>query len=312
MTSQAFIGIDVSKRTLEIHQHEQDDSRKCGNDPDGIASLVMSLQPLQPVLIALEATGGYERRAAAALSQAGLAVAVINPTRVRRFAEAMGVLAKTDTIDARLIAWYASVAQPAPNGQLTPLEQQLGDLVERRRQLLVEVVAEKNRLSTGSEHVRADIEEHLEWIEAHVERLAQQIQACIAQNPGWQVRAQIIDSVPGVGEVTTATLVAELPELGQLNRQQIAALVGLAPFNQDSGPKHSQRKIAGGRAGIRKTLFMATLSATKHNVVIRSFYERLLKGGKPKMVALTACMRKLLVIINAMVRKGEKWRSATA
>jgi transposase len=224
----------------------------------------------------------------------------------------MGILAKTDKIDARLIAWYTSVAHPFPNGQLTPLEQQLGDLVERRRQLLVEIVAEKNRLSTSSEHVRADIEEHIEWIEAHLERLEQQIRTCIDQNPGWKARAEIIDSVPGVGEVTASTMVAELPELGQLNRQQIAALVGLAPFNQDSGPRRGKRRIAGGRAGIRKTLFMATLSATKHNSVIRRFYERLIASGKLKMVALTACMRKLLVIINAMVRKGEKWRLTPA
>jgi len=221
------------------------------------------------------------------------------------------VLAKTDKIDARLIAWFASVARPAPNGQLTPLEQQLADLVERRRQLLVEVVAEKNRLSTASEHVRGDIEEHVEWIETHLERLEEQIRVCIAQDPDWQTRAEIIDSVPGVGEVTASTLVAELPELGSLNRQQIAALVGVAPFNQDSGPKRGKRKIAGGRAGVRKVLFMATLSASRHNPVIRTFYERLLNSGKLKMVALTACMRKLLVIINSMVRKGEKWRLVT-
>jgi len=312
MTSQTIIGIDVSKRTLEVHQHGQADSHPFGNDPDALGNLVASLQQVQPALIALEATGGYERRAAAALRQAGWRVAVVNPTRVRRFAAAMGVLAKTDKIDARLIAWYAAVAQPAPNGQLTPLEEQLAALVERRRQLLVEVVAEKNRLCTSSAHVRSDIEQHIQWIEEHLVRLEDQIRACIAQNPGWQVRAEIIDSVPGVGEVTASTLVAELPELGQLNRQQIAALVGVAPFNQDSGPKRGKRKIAGGRAGIRKALFMATLSATKHNAVIRTFYERLLKNGKLKMVALTACMRKLLVIINAMVRKGEKWRFAKA
>jgi len=312
MTSQTYVGIDVSKRSLEVCLHDQGDSRSFGNDPDGWTSLIRYLQPLQSILITLEATGGYERRAAAALRQAGFSVTVVNPTRIRRFAAAMGVLAKTDKIDARLIAWYARVAQPAPNGQLTPLEEQLGDLVERRRQLLVEVVAEKNRLSTCSEHVRGDIQEHIDWIEEHVDRLEQQIRDCIAQNPDWQVRAEIIDSVPGVGEVTASTLVAELPELGQLNRQKIAALVGLAPFNQDSGPKHGKRRIAGGRAGIRKTLFMATLSATRHNPIIRTFYERLLKSGKLKMVALTACMRKLLVIINAMVRKGEKWRLAKA
>lgn len=311
MTSQV-VGIDVSKRSLEVIVQGESDSHKYGNDPDGIARLVMALNPLQPGLIALEATGGYERKAASALRQAGQRVAVVNPTRVRRFAQGMGVLAKTDTIDARLIAWYASVAHPVPNGQLTPLEEQLADLVERRRQLLVEVVAEKNRLSTCSEHVRADLEEHIEWIEEHLERLEGQIRACIAQNPDWEQRAEILDSVPGVGEVTASTLVAELPELGQLNRQQIAALVGLAPFNQDSGPRRGKRRITGGRAGIRKTLFMATLSATKCNPTIRTFYQRLVKNGKEKMVALTACMRKLLVILNTMVHHKESWRLARA
>lgn len=258
MTSQTFAGIDVSKRSLEVHLHDQAGSRTFGNDPDGIASLVTTLQPLQSPLIALEATGGYERRAAAALRQAGLAVVVVNPTRVRRFAAAMGVLAKTDQIDASVIAWYARVAQPAPNGPLTPREQQLGDLVERRRQLVVTIIAEKNRLSTCSEQVRADIEEHIEWLETHLERLEGQIRACIEANSSWQERAEIIDSVPGVGEVTASTLVAELPELGRLNRQQIASLAGLAPYNQDRGPKRGKRKIGGGRAGIRKTLFMAT------------------------------------------------------
>jgi transposase len=180
MTSQTILGIDVSKRILEVHLHGQADSGKFGNDPDGLASLVAYLKQIQPALIALEATGGYERRAAATLSQAGQPVAVVNPTRVRRFAEAMGVMAKTDKIDAGIIAWYASVAQPAPNGRLTPLEEQLGDLVERRRQLLVEVVAEKNRRSTCSEHVRQDIEEHI--VDQRISALGAQIRP-VAQNP---------------------------------------------------------------------------------------------------------------------------------
>jgi len=311
MTSQIFVGIDVSKRSLEVHLHGQADSFSFGNDPDGITRLQTFLASFQPALIALEATGGYERRAASMLSQAGYRVAVVNPTRVRRFAQGVGQLAKTDKIDARLIAWYASVAKPAPNGQLTDLEEKLAAWVERRRQYLVTLVAEKNRLSSCSEHVRADIEAHIEWIEDCLEQLESHIRACIAEDNRWQRRAEIIDSVPGVGEVTASTMVAELPELGQLNRQQIAALVGVAPYNQDSGPRRGKRRIAGGRTGVRKALFMATLSATKHNPIIRTFYERLLTNGKEKMVALTACMRKLLVIINTMVRKGEKWRLST-
>ena len=308
MTSEAFVGIDVSKRWLDVRIHGEAESRKLGNDPDGFRSLIEWMMPTQPVLIVFEATGGYERRAVKALGEAGYAVAVVNPTRVRRFAEALGILAKTDKIDAKVIAHFAQVAQPTVNGRQTPVEEQLAACVERRRQLLVELVAEKNRLSTCPACVREGIAEHITWLDEHIERLEIEIQACICQNPAWQAQAEIIDSVPGVGLVTASTMVAELPELGQLNRQKIAALVGVAPFNKDSGPKRGKRRIFGGRSGVRRTLYMAALSATKFNPVIRPFYESLLRRGKEKKVAITACMRKLLVIINAMVRKGEAWR----
>ena len=312
MTSEAYVGIDVSKRWLEVCVHGEPESWKVGNDADGHRTLVEKMKALQPVLIVFEATGGYEHRAAKALREAGFAVAVVNPTRVRRFAEALGILAKTDKIDAQVIAHFASVAKPAVNGAQTPLEEQLAACVERRRQLLVELVAEKNRLSTSPDWVRDNIEEHIDWLEEHLTGLEDEIQALIWQKPEWQARAEIIDSVPGVGPMTAATLVAELPELGQCNRQEIAALVGVAPFNKDSGPKKGKRRIFGGRSGVRRTLFMATLSASKHNPVIRAFYQSLLSRGKEKMVALTACMRKLLVIINALVRKGEAWHFSPA
>jgi transposase len=308
MTSELFVGIDVSKRWLEVQVYGEAASRKLGNDVDGFASLIEHARLLQPELIVFEATGGYESRAVKALSEAGFGVSVVNPTRVRRFAEALGILAKTDKIDAQVIAHFASVVRPAANGRQTPLEEQLAACVERRRQLLVELVAEKNRLSTCPLCVREGIEEHIAWLEAHIDRLETDIQACISQKAEWRERAEIIDSVPGVGPVTATTMVAELPELGQLNRQKIAALVGVAPFNKDSGPKKGKRRIFGGRAGVRRTLYMAALSATKFNPVIRAFYESLLQRGKEKKVALTACMRKLLVIINALVRKGEAWR----
>lgn len=312
MTSELYVGIDVSKRWLEVWVHGGAESCKIGNDPDGFRSLIEQMKAIQPVLIVFEATGGYESRAVKALSEAGFAVAVVNPTRVRRFAEALGILAKTDKIDARMIAHFASVAQPTPNARQTPLEEQLAAWVERRRQLLVELVAEKNRLSTCPDCVREGIEEHIAWLEEHIESLEAEIQVCIAQNAEWQARAEIIDSVPGVGLVTASTMVAELPELGQLNRQKIAALVGVAPFNKDSGPKKGKRRIFGGRDGVRRTLYMAALSATRCNPVIRAFYESLLQRGKEKKVALTACMRKLLVIINAMVKKGAAWRFSPA
>jgi transposase len=312
MTSETIVGIDVSKRWLEVRIHGEAESRKIGNDPDGFRALIEQMDPNRPELIVFEATGGYESWAVKALSEAGYAVAVVNPTRVRRFAEALGILAKTDKIDAQVIAHFASVVRPAANSRQTPLEEQLAACVERRRQLLVELVAEKNRLSTCPACVREGIQEHIAWLEEHIVRLEAEIQACIWQKPEWQERAALIDSVPGVGEVTASTMVAELPELGQLNRQKIAALVGVAPFNKDSGPKKGKRRIFGGRSGVRRTLFMATLSATKFNPVIRTFYESLLKRGKEKKVALTACMRKLLVIINAMVRKGQAWKFSPA
>ena len=312
MTSEAYVGIDVSKRWLEVCVHGAVESKKIGNDPDGFRVLVGEMEAIQPQLVVFEATGGYESRAASALSAAGYAVAIANPTRVRRFAEALGILAKTDRIDAQVIAHFASVVQPTANGRQTPLEEQLAAFVERRRQLLVELVAEKNRLSTCPACVREGIEAHIAWIDAQVDALEGQIQTCIEQKPEWRERAEIIDSAPGVGPVTAATLVAELPELGQLSHKKIAALVGVAPFNKDSGPKRGKRRIFGGRSGIRRTLYMAALSAIKHNPVIRTFYEALLQRGKEKKVALVACMRKLLVFINAMVRKGEVWRYSPA
>jgi transposase len=312
MTSETVVGIDVSKRSLEVQVHGEGKGWKVGNDVDGFTRLIEQMKVLQPELIAFEATGGYEGRAAKALSEAGFAVVVVNPTRVRRFAEGLGILAKTDKIDAQVISHFASVVRPPINRRQTPLEEQLAAFVERRRQLLAELTAEKNRLSTCPDCVRDDVEEHIAWLEERIERLEMDIQVCIGLKPEWQERAEIIDSVPGVGVVTATTMVAELPELGQLNRQKIAALVGVAPFNKDSGPKKGKRRIFGGRSGVRRTLYMAALSATKFNPVIRAFYQKLCQRGKEKKVAITACMRKLLVIINALVRKGEAWRSSPA
>jgi transposase len=312
MTSEKFVGIDVSKRWLEVNVYGEGATWKVNNDAVGFISLIERMKVIQPKLIVFEATGGYEAQAAHALGLAGFAVAVVNPTRVRRLAEALGILAKTDKIDAQVISHFASVVKPDANSLQTPLEEQLAAFVERRRQLLVELVAEKNRLSTCPDCVRDEIQEHVAWIEEHIERLEAEIQILISQNPEWQKRAEIIDSAPGVGPVTASTMVAELPELGQLNRQKIAALVGVAPFNKDSGPRKGKRRIFGGRTGVRRTLFMAALSASKYNPVISAFYTSLIKKGKEKMVALTACMRKLLVILNAMVKKGQTWRVSPA
>jgi transposase len=312
MTSEKYVGVDVSKRWLDVQVHEEGKGWRVGNDPEGFAAMIAKMKQIGPTMIVFEATGGYESRCVKALGEASLAVAVVNPTRVRRFAEAMGILAKTDKIDAKVIAHYASVAKPLAKSRQTPLEERLAACVERRRQLLLTLVAEKNRLSTSPDCILSDIEEHIAWLNERVANLDLEIQSCIAEKEEWQERAKIIDSVPGVGPVTASTLVAEMPELGKLNRQEIAALGGVAPFNKDSGPKRGKRKISGGRAGIRRTLYMATLSAVKCNPVIRPFYESLLQKGKEKKVALTACMRKMLVMINAMVRDCKPWKFSPA
>ncbi len=314
MSSDTVVGIDVSKAWLEVQVHGEAESRKVRNDARGFAALVEQMQAAQPRLIVFEATGGYEREATKALGAAGFAVVIVNPTRVRRFAQSMGILAKTDKIDAKVIAHFADVSKSKmhPNCPRTPQEEQLAACLERREQLLTTLSAEKNRLAACPECVRVGIHAHIDWLEADIDRLDAEIEACINQRADWQERAAIIDSVPGIGRVTASTMVAVLPELGHVNRRVAAALVGVAPFNKDSGPKRGRRKITGGRARVRRVLYMAALSASKFNPVIRAFYHSLLARGKEKKVALVACMRRLLVIVNAMLRDGQAWRYAPA
>jgi transposase len=308
MTTKPCVGIDVCKKYLDVYVEGNQGTTRVENNAEGIAQLVEQMKVVQPRLIAMEATGGYERRAAKALSEAGFPVATLNPTRVRRFAQAMGVLAKTDKIDAKMITRYASVANPEPNYQQDPVLEQLAAWTERRRQLVTQLTAEKNRLSSALDCVIEDVQEHIDFLEAKIETIEANIQALISQKPELRAKAEIIDSIPGIGPVTASTLVAELPEIGTINRQKIAALAGLAPFNKDSGAKNGKRSIFGGRADIRAPLYMAAMSAAQHNPRIRPFYQSLIKRGKLEKVAITACMRKLLVIANAMVRKGETWQ----
>ncbi len=314
MSSENVVGIDVCKEWLDVHVHGETQSQRVCNDGRGFRTLIRQMQVIQPGLIVFEATGGYEREAAKALGLAGFAVAVVNPTRVRRFAQSMGIQAKTDEIDAKVIAHFADVskAQLYPNTPRTALEERLAGCTERRAQLQAMSSAEQNRLSTCPECVRERIKAHLEWIAAEVDSLDAEIDACIAQRPDWQERAAIIDSVPGIGRVTAITLIAELPELGHVNRRAAAALVGVAPFNKDSGRKQRKRKIFGGRSAIRRVLYMAAMSASQCNSVIRPYYQSLLARGKERRVALVACMRKLVVMVNAMVRDGQVWRGAPA
>jgi transposase len=310
MTSadELFVGIDVGKTKNDVCVHGWADELQFHNDGEGNRELVDRLRLLRPTLIVAEATGGYERLMVGHLSAAGLPIAVVNPTRIRRFADSLGQLAKTDKIDARTIAHFASVVRPPVRRPKSEEEEYLGGLLDRRRQIVVMLTAEKNRLYTCQGRIRDDVQEHVDWLTGKQNELDKEIARMIRSSQEWTEKEALLRSVPGVGPVTAATLVADLPELGTLNRQKIAALVGVAPFNRDSGRKRGKRRIFGGRAAVRRTLYMAALSCTRFNPVIKRFYENLVSRGKEKKVALTACMRKLLVMLNAMVRKQEVWR----
>jgi len=307
-----FVGIDVSKAWLDVAVHEQKETTRFRNDEAGIASLVQVLKKLNPRLIVLEPTGGFEMLVVAELSQAGLPVAVVNGKRVRDFAKATGQLAKTDKLDARVLAHFAAAIRPEVRSLRNEEEEQLTALLTRRRQILDMLTVEKNRLVTVRAKMRPDLEAHIHWLSNNLKELDQEIEEFVKGSPLWKEKDTLLQSVPGVGPVTSATMLGMLPELGHLNRQEIAALVGVAPFNKDTGGKQGKRRIFGGRADVRSVLYMAALSAKKHNPFIRTFYQRLIQHGKEKKVALTACMRKLLVILNAMVRTNQPWRSQLA
>lgn len=308
-SAEIFIGIDVSKEHLDLAVHAPAHTWRMENHAGGIAALVTQVQTLHPTLIVLEASGGFELEVVAALATAQLPIVVTNPRRVRNFARATGRLAKTDKLDAQLLAQFASALRP----ELRPLpsadQEHLSALLTRRRQLVDMLTAEQNRLHTVRAPLAKDIGEHIEWLRTRLAKLEQEIDDFIHGSPLWSDKDALLQSVPGVGPVTASTIVARLPELGTLNRQEIAALVGLAPIAKESGKKQGKRRIFGGRAPVRSVLYMAALSARTHNPVIKSFYQRLLDQGKPKKVALTACMRKLLVILNAMVRTQQPWRA---
>ena len=307
-----FVGIDVSKTWLDVAVHEQAVCFRVGNDASGMAELVQCLQAMKPTLVVLEATGGFEMLVVAELAHADMPVVVMNPRRVRAFARSIGRLAKTDKLDAKLLAHFAFAVRPEPRALPSEAEERLAALVTRRRQLVNMLTVEKNRLQTGCSEMQRDIQEHINWLKANLAKLDKSIRQFVEDMPVWKEKDAILRSVPGVGSVTSNTLLAMLPELGKLNRQEIAALVGVAPVNKDSGKKQGKRRVYGGRASVRSVLYMAALAAKKFNPVIQKFYERLLKAGKEKKVALTACMRKLLVILNAMMRTNQPWRTQAA
>jgi Transposase and inactivated derivatives len=307
--SESYVGIDVGKTWLDVALWGSEEAWRVSNDEAGIAKIMEWVTALKPRLIAVEATGGYEQLAVQTMLLDSQPVAVINPTRVRALSKATGKLAKTDVIDARLIAEYAFKIHPDAQEPKKANEIRLNALVTRREQLVVMCTAEQNRLGTVLNSLQADISEHIEWMNVRINKLEEEINQLIDSLPEWKEQAARLDSIPGVGMITAMTVLAEMPELGQLDRQKIAALAGLAPFNQDSGKKRGKRRIFGGRKGIRRVLYMACLSATKCNPVIRSMFQRLIKKGKLFKVALTACMHKMLTIMNAMTRDRVEWRA---
>jgi transposase len=302
-----FIGIDVAKAQLEFACLPSGETGTAPNSDEGLPELVTRCQALTPALIVLEATGGYEAAWVAALATAGLPLVVVNPRQVRDFARATGQLAKTDAIDAQVLALFAERVRPAPRALPDEAAQALDALLTRRRQLVEMLTAERNRLLIARAPVRRDLQQHIRFLERRLREADDDLPTAVKASPLWRVKDDLLQSVPGVGRVVSLTLLAELPELGRLSHKEIAALVGVAPLNRDSGTLRGKRLVYGGRAPVRAALFMAALVASKWNPVIRAFYHRLRAAGKPAKVALTACMRKLLTILNAIARDGTRW-----
>lgn len=305
--SDVFAGIDVSKARLDVAVRPTGDIWAVTNDEAGFATLVERLEAVGPKLVIVEATGGYQAPLVAALTVAGIPVAVVNPRQVRDFGRATGQLAKTDVLDAEVIARFGEALKPEPRGMPDAETQALQAVVMRRRQLVDMITAESNRLATALPVVRGDIEEHIKWLRRRLKDVDDDLYSAIKKSPLWRVKEQILRSAPGIGRVTTCALVAQVPELGQLTGKKISALIGVAPFNRDSGTLRGKRAIWGGRAPVRHALYMATLTAIRTSPTIRGFYDRLIAAGKPAKVAHVACMRKLLVRLNAMIRNGATW-----
>jgi transposase len=308
MATSSYVGIDVSKDRLDVAILGEKRVWQVDNTPNGMTHLVKQMADLQPALIVVEATGGYQRCVVDALFHAGIPVAVVNPTRVRQFARACGLLAKTDKLDAQILAEFGRRVQPRRYEGQSEAEKELSAMLVRRKQLEEMLKAEQNRLRTISASLCGSVERMIAILKEEKKRIDEQIQAFLKEQKAWQAQAEILGSAPGVGKVTTATLLAELPELGKMDRKKIAALVGVAPMNYDSGRKRGYRKTKGGRGDVRSVLYMATLVATRRNPLIQAQYQQMLKRGKLKKVALTACMRKFLTILNAMVRDQQPFR----
>jgi len=307
------VGIDVSKNTLDIAVHETGETWSSNNDSSGCAALATKLKQLKATSIVLEATGGFETLVTATLSAADLPVIVVNPRQVRDFAKATGQLAKTDRIDCRVLAHFAAAINPPMRPVKSDETHHLEALLARRRQIVEMLVAERNRLANNHDRaVVKDLNAHIVWLERRLKSSDDELQRVLKSSPAWRERDELLRSVPGVGPVLSLTLMAQLPELGHLNRREIAKLVGVAPFNWDSGQWRGSRHIWGGRAAVRSPLFMATLCAIRINPTIKVFYRRLIMAGKAPKVAIIACMRKLLTILNVMVKTQTSWRTASS
>jgi transposase len=315
-TSDRYVGIDVAKAELVVAERPSGAQWTVENDDAGIRTLTQRVSGERPALIVLEATGGYELATVGALAAAGLPVVVVNPRQVRDFARATGQLAKTDRLDAGVLALFAERVRPEVRPLATEAQEDLQALLTRRRQLLEILTAEKNRLGQvvgrRTKLVKQSLKHHIAYLERELRMTDTDLGNCIRESPVWRAQEDLLRSVPGVGPVVALTLLAELPELGRLTGKEIAKLVGVAPLNRDSGTLRGKRLVTGGRSAVRAVLYMGALVATKYNAVIRTFYQRLLAAGKPKKVALTACMRKLLMILNAMVKHQERWRAPDA
>ena len=305
--AETYVGIDVAKANIDIAVRPTGRVWRASYDAAGIEELVSQLANLTPATVLLEATGGLEVPLVAALAAAALPVVVVNPRQVRDFAKATGRLAKTDALDAQVLAHFAEAVRPPVRPLRDADTQELNALTTRRSQLMTMLVAEKNRLGRATGAVRPSIQAHITWLEQQLKDLDEGLKQTLRQSPVWREKDDLLRSVPGVGEQLSRSLLAYLPELGALDRKQIAALVGVAPMNRDSGTVRGKRTIWGGRARVRAVLYMSALVASRFNPVIRTFYQRLLAAGKPKKLALTACMRKLLTILNAIVRTGQRW-----
>jgi transposase len=308
-----FVGIDVAKDALDVHSSPAGDTARVPNTDDGHRALIAGFRDRPPALIVLEATGGYQTPVVAALAAAGLPVVVANPRQVRSFAKALGLLAKTDRIDARVLAAFADKVRPEPRPVPTPDQEAVRELLDRRRQLVRMRTAEANRLDTArSAAVRKQIGKHIAWLDRQLKAVEADLDAALRASPAWRADDDLLRSAPGVGPQVARTLLVDLPELGRLGRRQISALVGLAPVNRDSGRARGRRQIAGGRAAVRSALYMASLTAVRYSPGLRAFYRRLRAAGKAAKVALVAVARKLLTILNSMIRDRLTWDQTRA